>query len=82
MDFKEKEKQIKDTLMKEKEELKVAYSDLIEKLRSEGEKIQLDLRNEYDNAKMYVKKNPETGVGIALAGGLIIGLAIAKLLKK
>ncbi len=82
MDFKEKEKQIKDTLMKEKEELKVAYSDLIEKLRSEGEKMQLDLRNEYDNAKKYVKKNPETGVGIALAGGLIIGLAIAKLLKK
>ena len=82
MDLKEKEKQIKETLMKEKEELMVAYSDLIQKLRSEGEKIQLDMRKEYDNAKKYVKKNPETGVGIALAGGLIIGLAIAKLLKK
>ncbi len=82
MDLKEKEKQIKETLLKEREELKVAYNDILNKLKSEGEKIQSDLRKEYDSAKNYVKKNPETGVGIALAGGLIIGLALAKLLRK
>lgn len=56
MDLKEKEKELKETLLKEKEELKTAYNDLIGKLKSEGEKIQVDLRKEYDNAKTYVKK--------------------------
>lgn len=82
MDLKEKEQQLKETLLKEKEELKATYNDILSKIKSEGEKIQLDLQKEYDNAKTYVKKNPETGVGIALAGGLIIGLALAKLLRK
>jgi len=82
MDIKEKEKQLKDALVKEKEELKATYNDILSKLKVEGEKLQVDLRKEYDNAKKYVKKNPETGLGAALAGGLLIGLAIAKLLKK
>lgn len=82
MNIKEKEKQLKDALVKEKEELKVAYYDILDKLKVEGEKLQVDLRKEYDNAKKYVKKNPETGVGVALAGGLLIGFVIAKLLRK
>ncbi|MEX0945193.1 MAG: DUF883 C-terminal domain-containing protein [Balneolaceae bacterium] len=82
MDIKEKEKQLKETILKEKEELKTAYNEILSKLKDEGEKLQLDIRKEYDSAKKYVKKNPETGVGVALAGGLIIGLAIAKLFRK
>ena len=82
MDIKEKERQLKDALLKEKEELRATYNDIIGKLKVEGEKLQVDLRKEYDNAKKYVKKNPETGVGVALAGGLLIGIVIAKLLKK
>jgi ElaB/YqjD/DUF883 family membrane-anchored ribosome-binding protein len=82
MDIKEKERQLKDALIKEKEELTATYNDIVSKLKVEGEKLQVDLRKEYDNAKKYVKKNPETGVGVALAGGLLIGIVIAKLLKK
>lgn len=82
MDIKEKEKQLKDALVKEKEELRATYNDILGKLRVEGEKLQGDLRKEYDSAKKYVKKNPETGVGVALAGGLLIGLIVAKVLKK
>ena len=82
MDIKEKEKQLKDALLKEKEELRATYNDILSKLKVEGEKLQVDFRKEYDNAKKYVKKNPETGVGVALAGGLLIGLLVAKILKK
>tara|TARA_R100001143_G_C3361367_1_gene137156 strand:- start:99069 stop:99317 length:249 start_codon:yes stop_codon:yes gene_type:complete len=82
MDIKEKEKQLKDALLKEKEELRATYNDILSKLRVEGEKLQVDLRKEYDSAKKYVKKNPETGVGVALAGGLLIGILVSKILKK
>lgn len=81
-DLKATEKEIRETLQKEKEELKNSYNNLVKRLQDEGTKLQGDLQKEYKSAKKYVKKNPETGVGIALAGGLLIGLTLAKLLKR
>lgn len=76
-----KEKEIKEALQKEREQLKETYNDIVLRLKTEGEKLQSDIQKEYENARKYVKKNPETGLGIALAGGLIIGFAIAKLIR-
>lgn len=81
-DLKEKEQEIKDTIQKEKEELKNTYNEIIEKLKTEGERLQGDIQREYENARKYVKEHPETGVGVALAGGLLIGFAISKILSK
>ncbi|TVQ67952.1 MAG: hypothetical protein EA360_01260 [Balneolaceae bacterium] len=82
MDIKEKEQELRAVFLKEKEELKKAYGEILEKLKTEGDRLQVDLRKEYDHAKKYVKEHPETSVGAALAGGLLVGLLIAKLLKK
>jgi ElaB/YqjD/DUF883 family membrane-anchored ribosome-binding protein len=81
-DFKEKEQEIRDTFLREKEELKKTYNEIVEKLKKEGDKLQGDIQKEYDNARKYVKEHPETGLGIALAGGLLIGFAIAKILNR
>lgn len=81
-DLKATEKEIRETLQREKEELKDSYNNLVKRLQDEGNKLQGELQKEYKSAKKYVKKNPETGVGIALAGGLLIGLALAKLVKR
>jgi ElaB/YqjD/DUF883 family membrane-anchored ribosome-binding protein len=81
-DFKKAEKEIRDTIAKEKEALNDAYNDVLDKLKDERNKIQKELRNEYKSAKKYVKKNPETGVGIALAGGVLVGLILSKLFNR
>lgn len=81
-DLKETEKEIKDTIQREKEELRKTYDDVLKRLRIEGEKLQDDIQKEYKNARKYVEKNPETGLGVALAGGLLIGFALAKILKR
>jgi ElaB/YqjD/DUF883 family membrane-anchored ribosome-binding protein len=81
-DLKKAEKDIKDTIKKEKEALTVAYGDMLNKLKSERDKISKDIQSEYKNAKKYVKKNPETGLGVALAGGLVVGFILAKILKR
>lgn len=81
-DLKAKEEELKETLEKEREELKDTYADIRKKLKSEGDRLQGELRKEYSHARKYVEKHPETGVGVALAGGLLLGFAIAKLFNK
>jgi ElaB/YqjD/DUF883 family membrane-anchored ribosome-binding protein len=81
-DLKAKEKELKEALQKEKEELKNTYNDIRERLKSESDRLQDDIQKEYEHARKYVKQHPETGVGIALAGGLLIGFALAKLLNR
>lgn len=81
-DLKAKEEELKETLKKEREELRNTYDDVRKRLKTEGERLQGDLRKEYDTARKYVEKNPEAGVGVALAGGLLLGFALAKLFSK
>lgn len=81
-DLKSAEKEIKETVKKEKEALSKAYGEVLDRLNAEREKIEKDIRNEYKNARKYVSKNPETGVGLALAGGLLMGLIISKLINR
>ena len=80
--LKDKEKELKETLRKEREELRDIYADIQNLLIKEGEKLQDDIRREYKQAKTYVEKNPETGVGAALASGFVLGLLVAKLFRK
>lgn len=81
-DLKSTEKEIKEIIQKEKDALSKAYGDVLNKLQDERSKLQKELRNEYKTAKKYVKKNPESGVGIALAGGVLLGIVIGKLINR
>lgn len=65
------------------EELESAvYDKLLEKLNQEKDRIEKELKGEYENAKKYVKSNPEEGVAYAFAGGFLLGVIVAKLLSK
>ncbi|MEX0649019.1 MAG: hypothetical protein WEA56_01390 [Balneolaceae bacterium] len=81
-DQKSIEKELKEIIKKEKEALNDVYGDILHRLKDEREKLQKEIRNEYENARTYVKKNPESGVGVALVGGLIAGVIISKFLSK
>lgn len=81
-DTKSTEKELKEAIKKEKEALNDAYGDMLKKLNSERDKISKEIRSEYKNARKYVKKNPETGLGVALAGGLLVGFVLAKLFNR
>jgi ElaB/YqjD/DUF883 family membrane-anchored ribosome-binding protein len=56
------------------------YDKIVNSLNDEREKLEHELRKEYRNARHYVRKHPEQGVGISFLGGLIIGFVVAKLL--
>jgi ElaB/YqjD/DUF883 family membrane-anchored ribosome-binding protein len=81
-DVKSMEKELKQAIEKEKKALNDAYEDMLGKLKKEQKKFQKELKSEYDDARKYVKDNPETGLGIALAGGLLLGFAISKLIRR
>lgn len=81
-DLKSTEKELKAAIEKEKKALHDTYGDILQKLRSEREKLQGEIKGEYENARKYVKKNPETGVGVALLGGLFVGIVLSRLLRR
>lgn len=56
------------------------YEDAISRLTAEKDRLERDLKKDYRSARRYVRTNPEQGIGASLAGGLIIGFILAKLL--
>lgn len=75
-------KEIKESFEKEKEKIDKLYGDVISRLDSEKDRIQNELRHEFRNARRYVRANPETGVGAAFAGGIVVGIILTKLFKR
>lgn len=74
--------ELKDNLDEKKEKLEAIYAELIDKLRSEKEKLEYDLKHEYRNARRYVRANPEQGIGIAFISGVLIGVILGKLTQR
>ncbi len=66
----------------EKEAVESIYDDIINTLRSERENLEREIRHEYRNARRYVRANPEQGIGIAFAGGLIAGILLGRLISR
>jgi ElaB/YqjD/DUF883 family membrane-anchored ribosome-binding protein len=71
--------ELKDTLDQRREKLEATYTEMIDKLRAEKERLEYELKHEYRNARRYVRANPEQGVGIAFVSGLLIGVILGKL---
>lgn len=76
------EQEVKEVIRRERDKLEGIYADLIEKMNGERERLSSDLQKEYNNAKKYVSSHPETGIGVAFAGGLLAGIIITKILSR
>ncbi|MGM0589524.1 MAG: DUF883 family protein [Bacteroidota bacterium] len=63
-------------------ELEHKYDYLINRLNEERGRVERDLVHEYRNLRRYVRAHPEEGLGIALAGGFVLGLLIGKMTSK
>jgi ElaB/YqjD/DUF883 family membrane-anchored ribosome-binding protein len=77
-----KTEELKDALEKEKEYIEDRYTQILDTLEYEKDRIQNELRREFRTARRYVRANPEIGVGAAFAGGIIAGVLLTSLLKK
>lgn len=56
------------------------YEEAVARLTAEKDRLERELKKDYRSARRYVRTNPEQGLGASLAGGLIIGFILAKLL--
>ena len=63
------------------EKVEKTYDDLIDRVKDERDWIERELRHEYRNARRYVRANPERGLGIALAAGIVIGILLGRSTK-
>lgn len=73
--------ELKDALEKEKQYIEDRYSQVLDTLEYERDRIQNELRREFRTARRYVRANPEIGVGAAFAGGILAGVLISSLFK-
>jgi ElaB/YqjD/DUF883 family membrane-anchored ribosome-binding protein len=77
-----KTEELKETLEKEKQYIEDRYSQVLDTLEYERDRIQNELRREFRTAPRYVRANPEIGVGAAFAGGILAGVVLSVLIKK
>ena len=58
-----------------------SYEKLIKRLKKERDGLQNELNHEYREARRYVRENPEEGVLISFAGGIVLGYLLGKIGK-
>ena len=63
------------------EHVEKTYDDVIDRIKDERDWIEREIRHEYRNARRYVRANPERGVGVALAAGIVIGILLGRSTK-
>jgi ElaB/YqjD/DUF883 family membrane-anchored ribosome-binding protein len=79
---------IKTTVMDQKEttqdsvNLERKYDRLIERLNEERGRVERDVVHEYRNLRRYVRAHPEEGLGMAIAGGLVLGFILGRITQK
>ena len=74
--------ELKDALEKEKQYIEDRYTQVLDTLENERDRIQNELRREFRTARRYVRANPEIGVGAAFAGGILAGVLLSAMIKK
>ncbi|NGP76320.1 hypothetical protein G3570_06735 [Balneolaceae bacterium YR4-1] len=75
---KEEKESKKETASKEKRKV---YTNLIDKLQEEREKLSDEITRDYKEGRRYVRSHPEEGVLIGLIGGIAIGILLGRLTK-
>ncbi len=61
---------------------KAGTGDIIENLREEKERLENELRQEYRNARKYVRSHPEEGLAYSFIGGAVFGFILAKIFSR
>lgn len=74
--------ELKEALEKEKQYIEDRYTQVLDTLEYERDRIQNELRREFRTARRYVRANPEIGVGAAFAGGILAGVLLSAMFKK
>lgn len=75
------ERTVNDANSRMQESLEKTYEDVLDRLKDEKERLEVELKHEYRNARRYVRANPERGVGAALLTGLVVGVLLGRSLK-
>jgi len=81
-DSKSTEEELQQALEEEKKKVEDRYSQILDSLEGEKEKIQQEIQREFRTARRYVRANPEVGVGAAFAGGILAGILVSVMFKK
>ena len=74
--------ELKEALEKEKQKVEDRYTQMLDNLEYEKDRIRNELRREFRTARRYVRANPEIGVGASFAAGIFAGVVLSALLKK
>jgi ElaB/YqjD/DUF883 family membrane-anchored ribosome-binding protein len=80
-EVKEKAEELKNSAEELKDEGLDGYESLIDRLDSERQSIGRELDRDYQEARRYVRSNPEEGVLFGLIGGLALGFLLGRLNK-
>lgn len=72
------EKSIHDTASALQDKAEETYDVLLDRLRYERDGLERELKQEYRNARRYVRAHPERGVGVAFLAGLVLGALITR----
>lgn len=72
----ELEKELKRSARDLKAKSEERYNRVIGRLDRERKNMQNMVAEDYKEARRYVRSNPEEGLGIAFAGGLVLGLCL------
>lgn len=75
------EKELEETAQELKDKGVKGYERLIDRLDQERRNIRNEVDRDYEEARRYVRSNPEEGVLIALVGGLALGLLLGRFSK-
>lgn len=74
--------ELKDALEKEKQKVEDRYSQILDNLEYEKDRIRNEIRREFRTARRYVRANPEVGVGASFAAGIVAGVLISAIIRK
>ncbi len=57
------------------------YSEAIENLKREKNRVEKEIRRETRNARRYVRSNPEKSIGYTFLGGIVLGFLISRTMR-
>ncbi len=72
----ELEKDLKKTAKELKAKSEESYNRIVGRLDNQRKNMQNMAREDYKEARRYVRSNPEEGLAMAFAGGLVLGLCL------
>lgn len=73
--------QAEDVIQSKISAIEGSYSEAIENLKKEKNRIEKEIRRETRNARRFVRSNPEKSIGYTFLGGIVMGLLISRTIR-